>query len=135
MTVWLALALVAWWLAGPNLLRWTWAGLWPLRLAWRTAQRWGYRRALRRGVLPREWPEKVPPGQRWHESAEALHDHCPHRAQIAEAEPERRAALREARRAERLEGQGAGPAALWRVIYRAPAHEGRGAPENEGVSA
>lgn len=130
-TVWLALALVAWWLAGPNLLRGAWSALWPVRLGWRTARRWTYRRALQRGVLPAEWPERVPAGQRWHESAEALHDHCPHRAQIAEAEPERRAALREARRAERLEGQGLGPATFWRLIYRAPAPEG--APEMNGV--
>lgn len=134
-TGWLALTLAVWWLAGPNVVRWTWAALWPLRLGWRTAQRWGYRASLRRGVLPREWPERVPPGQRWHESAEAMHDHATLRAQIAESEDERRAALREQRRTERLEGQGIGPAALWRLIYRAPASEpGVGAPEIKEVS-
>lgn len=135
-TGWLALAVATWWLAGPNLMRWAWAACWPVRLGWRTAQRTAYRRGLQRGVLPREWPEKVPPGQRWHEDASAMHDPRLYRAQIAEAEPERRAALGEARRAERLEGQGIGPAALWRVIYRTPAPEpGQGAPETEGVSA
>ncbi len=133
-TGWLSLAAGCWWLAGPNLLRWTWASLWPVRLAWRTAQRTAYRRAIRRGVLPREWPERPTPGQRWHESAEAMHDHQTHRAQTSESEPERHAALREARRTERLEGQGIGPAALWRLIYRVPAHEGQGAPEMEEVS-
>ena len=135
-TAWLALTVALWWLAGPNLMRWAWAACWPVRLGWRTAQRTAYRRGLQRGVLPREWPEKVPPGQRWHEDASAMHDPRLYRAQIAEAEPERRAALGEARRAERLEGQGIGPAALWRVIYRTPAPEpGQGAPETEGVSA
>lgn len=135
-TGWLALAVGVWWLAGPNIVRWGWAALWPVRLGWRTAQRWDYRRGLQRGVLPREWPEKSSPGQRWHESHEAMHDHRPHRAQIAESEPERRAALREACRAERMEGRGADPAGLWRLIYRTPAPEpGAGAPEKEEVSA
>lgn len=132
-TGWLALAVGLWWLAGPNLVRWGWSAFWPVRLGWRTAQRTAYRRALRRGVLPREWPEKVPPGQRWHEQPDAMHDHATHRGQIAESEPERRAALGEQRRSERLEGLGAGPAALWRLIYRAPAHEEQGATEMNGV--
>lgn len=132
-TAWLGLTVGLWWLVGPNAVRWGWSALWPVRLGWRTAQRRGYRRALARGVLPTEWPEKPSPGQRWHESTEAMHDHRPHRAQIAETEPERRAALRGQRRAERLEGAGIGPASLWRTVYRHPAPEG--APGKEEVSA
>lgn len=133
-TGWASLAVGVWWLAGPNVVRWGWAALWPVRLGWRTAQRSAYRCALRRGVLPREWPERVTPGQRWHESAEAMHDHRMLRSQTAESEDERRAALRDQRRTERLEGLGLGAAALWRLIYRVPAHEGQGAPEKNGVS-
>lgn len=123
-TGWLGFVVALWWLAGPNLARWSWAALWPVRLGWRRVQRWGYRRGLAQGVLPTEWPERVPAGQRWHESTEAMHDHATHRAQTADGEPERRAALRERLREERLEGIGVGPASLWRLIYRAPAPRG-----------
>lgn len=132
-TAWLALALGLWWLAGPNLVRWGWSALWPVRLGWRTAQRSAYRRSLRRDVEPAEWPERVTPGQRWHEQPEAMHDHRTYRAQNAASEPERRSAMRDRLREERLEGIGVGPASLWRLIYRAPAPEG--APEREEVSA
>lgn len=134
-TGWLALTVALWWLAGPNMLRWGWASLWPLRLAWRTAQRSIYQRAIRRGVLPREWPLRVTPGQRWHESAEAMHDHRTHRAQTRKSEPARRKALWASIREERLEGTGIGPASLWRRIYHTPAPQRVGAPESEGVSS
>lgn len=130
-TGWLALMLTVWWLAGPNIARWTWAALWPLRLGWRVSQRAAYRRGLRRGVLPSEWPERLRPAQRWHEDREALHDPRPYRQQIAESETERRPAMRNARRAERLEGVGIGPASFWRLVYREPAPEG--APERNEV--
>ncbi|OIJ35437.1 hypothetical protein BK826_08075 [Rothia kristinae] len=136
-TGWLSLAVATWWLAGPNLVRGAWAALWPVRLGWRTAQRWGYRRGLARGVLPTEWPAHVNAGQRWHEDGGAMHDQRTYRQQITKGEAERRRALSEYRRAERLEGLGIGPAILWRAIYRAPAPEPvprAGAPENKGVS-
>lgn len=138
-TGWLGLAVGAWWIAGPNLLRGGWRvlgiALWPLRLGWRKAQRGAYGRRLRQGSeLPAEWPEPPSPGQRWHEDEAAMHDRRTYRAQIAAGEPERRAALRGAIREERLGGWGIGPASLWRVIYRHPAPEGAGAPEKEEVS-
>lgn len=128
----LGLTLAVWWLAGPNLARGAWRAVWPVRLGRRRWQRWGYRRARRRGVVPAEWPLRVSPGQRWDESREAMGDKRTYRAQIADGEPERRAALREAIREERLAGVGIGPASLWRFIYRAP---NGGAPEMEEVSS
>lgn len=133
MTGGLTLALATWWLAGPNLVRASWRALWPLRLARRNWQRWGYRRRLARGERPAEWPLRVSPGQRWDEDPETMRDLRTYRQQIAQSEPERRAALREAIREERLAGTGLGPASLWRAIYRQPAPQG--APGNEGVSA
>lgn len=58
------------------------------------------------------------------------------RKQVAEGEPERREALREAIREERLAGTGIGPARFWRLIYRTtdPAPT-KGAPEKEEVSS
>lgn len=129
-----ALAVVAWWVAGPNLVRWTWRALWPARLGWRKAQRWTYRRRLARGYLPAEWPEPIPACQRWHEDDGAMHDKRTHRQQVAGTEPEQRAALREAIREERLSGTGVGPASLWRLIYRVPA-PAEGAPEMTEVSS
>ena len=129
----LGLGLGLWWLAGPNAARALWRALWPVRLGWRAVQRWRYRRSLRQGVWPSDWPEKIAPGQRWHEDDAAMHDRTTFRRQIAESEPARRQALRAAIRAERLDGTGIGPARLWRRIYRAPTP--KGAPESEGVSS
>lgn len=137
----LALAVITWWIAGPQVIRWTWAALWPARLAWRTEQRWAYRRRLTLGYLPAEWPERIEPGQRWHEDDAAMHDKQTYRRQIADTEPERRAEMRERLREERLRGEGIGPASLWRVIYRVPDETTdvddaptEGAPEGEGAS-
>ena len=128
----LSLTIGLWWLAGPNLARGLWRVAWPVRLTRRKWQRWAWRRALRRGALPVEWPLKPSRGQRWHEDDAAMHDHRTHRQQIADGEPQRRAALWEAIREERLMGLGIGPAGLWRLVYRQPAPEG--APEKEAVS-
>ena len=137
MAGWLGLALAVWWTAGPifarGFTRVLGTVLWPVRLGWRRAQRWGYRRRLAQGLLPAAWPLRVTPGQRWHESAEAMHDRATFRARIKAGEPLRRAALRASIRAERLEGTGVGPASFWARIYRTPAPEG--APEKNGVSA
>lgn len=138
----LALALAVWWLAGPNMLRGAWravlAVLWPMRLTWRRAQRWAYRRRLRRGQVPDEWPERLSPGQRWHEDESAMRDRRTPRAQVRETERARRAALRAAIRAERLAGTGVGPVSLWRLIYRVPDNNAAptpGAPEMAEVSS
>jgi len=133
----LGLALGAWWLVGPSLVRGVGRGfaalLWPLRLSWRKAQRAAYRRHLAQGLDGAAWPLRVSPGQRWHENDQAMHDRRPFRQQIAEGEPERRAALRKSIREERLAGTGFGPAPLWRHIYRTPAPERAGAPKKEEV--
>lgn len=127
----LGLGIGLWWLAGPNLARVLWRVLWPLRLTWRRMQRATYRRRLRRGQWPAEWPLLVSAGQRWHESAAAMHDRQGFRAQIAEGEPERKASLRDEIRAS-LTGQRGSWASVMRLAYRVPAH--KGAPEREGVS-
>lgn len=128
----IGLAATLWWVAGPNLARGTWRALWPVRLGWRKAQRWAYRRRLRRGEEPAVWPARIEPGQRWHEDPKVMHDRRTARQQIAETEPERRVALRERIREERLSGTGIGPASMWQVLYRVPKPEG--APEKEEVS-
>lgn len=130
-TTGLAVGLAVWWVAGPNLLRAGWRGalaaLWPLRLAGRHGQRWRYRHRLRKGWLPTEWPDVPSPGQRWHEDATAMRDHRTPRQQARATEPARRAAVRDAVRAERLGGTGLGPAQLWQAVYR------EGAPKNVDV--
>lgn len=136
-TGWLGVVLAVWWLAGPNLVRGVarvlGMGLWPLRLGWRKSQRAAYRRRLRQGEQPVEWPMKPSPGQRWAEDPQALRDRRSYRQQIAKTEPERRKALRASIRQERLTGTGIGPVTLWQRIYRTPAPEG--APGKNGVSA
>lgn len=136
----IGLAAALWWVAGPNLVRGGWralmAAIWPLRLAWRRMQRAAYRRRLRRGWYPAEWPEPVAPGQRWHEEPEAMHDRRTPRQQVRETEPARGAALRGLIRAERIAGDGIGPARLWRWVYRVPQETPTvGAPEKEEVSS
>lgn len=130
------LAVALWWVAGPNAVRAAALAAWPLRLLWRRWQRATYRRRLARGWAPAEWPQPIPAGQRWHESEEAMADRRTLRKQVAEGEPERREALREAIREERLAGTGIGPARFWRLIYRTtdPAPT-KGAPEKEEVSS
>lgn len=136
----IGLAAGLWWLVGPNAVRAAGRGLWPLRLGWRRMQRSNYRRRLARGWEPAEWPGRISPGQRWHEDDKALHDHRGYRQQVSETEPERRTALREAIREERLAGTGIGPARLWRRVYRTPVTEDtpaeeQGTPEMEEVSS
>lgn len=134
----IGLAVTVWWIAGPQMVRWAWQALWPVRLTIRRYQRWRWRREAAAGdhELP-TWPEPPVPGERWHEDSEAMHDRRTHRQQIAADEPQRRAALRERVRAGRLRGEGVIPARLWRFIYRVPAPgsaEAVGASKKNGVS-
>lgn len=137
-TATLGVGLIAWWIAGPNVARGAVRSLWPLRLAGRRWQRTTYRWRLRRGFWPAEWPDPLPPGQRWHESPEAMTDHRTPRSQTREDEPARRAAMRAVIRQERIAGNGVGPARAWRVIYRVPDNNEapmEGAPEMQEVSS